>query len=64
MTANEMALYIGKVAQHDAAGYSATVRIYDARMSYGRIQLRVTPVTGNGNVWVNADSLTSVREAS
>lgn len=32
-----------------------SIRILDARISYSRVDLLVTPVTGTGQTWVSAE---------
>lgn len=59
--------YIGKryryhIAQMSerSSGLTFHVRIIDARHTYGRIQLCITPATdGSGSRWVNLESLGS-----
>ncbi|KQC34733.1 hypothetical protein [Frankia sp. ACN1ag] len=31
------------------------IRVYDARISYGRPQLQIQPISGRGVRWVDAD---------
>lgn len=38
--------------------FDTSVRITDAKMSYGRLLYQVVPISGTGSVWVKADRIT------
>ncbi len=59
MTSKEIHELLSKAATlHGKDGMDIAVRIVDAREAYGRLDVRVTPVAGSGEVWVNADRVT------
>lgn len=39
-------------------GITVPVRVLDARRAYGRIELQVTPLNGEGEAWVQAAYVT------
>ena len=56
MSTSELMLVIGKTGLLAAEGFSVLVRITDARgPNWGRIDYHVTPVSGQGSVWVDAN---------
>ena len=60
MTASELAKLVGMTATVPVRrGMMGTVeievRIIDARDSYGRTDLLIRPVAGDGEAWVSAD---------
>lgn len=57
MTTKELAKYIGMDAEHDNGFYRAAVKIADARVMYGAVQVQVTPLAGRGTAWVRLDSV-------
>ena len=60
-TAREMAKDIDKVATwHNNAQWN--VYILDARVSWGKIQYKLIPVSGEGAFWVDEGSVSSIRE--
>jgi len=58
MTVAEMAKYIGQTADYYAVTNMVfAVVIADARMSWGKLQLRIKPRDGYGVKWVDAESV-------
>ena len=55
MTASELARLIGHEATISSDGLQVRVRILDGRTAYGREDLLVTPVAGEGQRWVSAE---------
>lgn len=56
----ELSAFIGKHYRYHLNGLTFHVRVIDARVVYGAIQLCITPATdGNGSKWVSANSLDS-----
>lgn len=56
--AKELAQYIGKRGQiRTSDGLLVEVEVLDARLTYGRIQIQVTPCMGVGNAWKNLESV-------
>jgi hypothetical protein len=55
MTLAEYSTYIGRTATVTDVfpGVDMAVRIIDVRTAFGRIDVKVTPVTGSGDTWVN-----------
>ena len=61
-TAREMAKDIDKVATwHNNAQWN--VYILDARVSWGKIQYKLIPVSGDGVFWVDEGSVANIRES-
>lgn len=56
MTIADYMAYVNKTAtlQDVLPGFDVTVRITDVRSAFGRIDVQVVPVAGNGATWVNA----------
>jgi len=51
-TATELNAYVGKKGLWDSPlGVKIPVLILDARKAYGRFELKVTPISGSGEVW-------------
>lgn len=42
----------GLVAMH---GWLVAVRVLDARSNFGRVDVLVTPITGNGERWIDLE---------
>jgi hypothetical protein len=51
----ELVKLIGKQGELDAYPLTYEVEIIDVKSVYGNDRLQVTPVSGSGTVWVNAD---------
>ena len=52
MTYREAATYVGKLGVLHTEGLRINVRIIDARKAYGRIDVLVEPIGGEGEAWV------------
>lgn len=64
MTAKELSTYVGKTGQwtvNAGAGVSVPVKINDARIMFGRVDLSVAPVGGIGECWVDRDSVSDLK---
>jgi hypothetical protein len=57
MTTQETMKLIGTTAQLPCEGMMISVRITDAKNSYGSDRVLITPVSGSGSRWVNLSSL-------
>lgn len=57
MTARELSTAIGREADYRANNMMFRVKVIDAKMSYGRPLLQITPAAGMGATWVTVDSL-------
>jgi hypothetical protein len=58
MTTAELAKYIDQTATyHGVPGLVIEVKVIDARMSWGQVQLQIQPTSGSGSKWINAESL-------
>ena len=58
MTALELAKYVGRPGDYYAVpGLVVDVKVIDARVSWGQVQLQIQPTSGSGSKWVNAESL-------
>jgi len=58
MTTQDTMKLIGTTALLPCEGMMVSVRITDAKNSYGADRVQITPVAGSGSRWVN---LTSIR---
>ena len=61
MNAIELTTYIdrtGTVAPIANSGWRFNVRVVNARISYGGLQLEVEPIAGTGRKWVDARKVT------
>jgi hypothetical protein len=58
MTARELYDWIGAVrGLRTREGFTVLVQVIDARHTYGRTQVQVSPLRGQGRAWVEADRL-------
>jgi hypothetical protein len=58
MSVNELAKMIGRTGFIYARGeMSVSVRIVDAKISYGAVRYLVEPIAGRGSTWVNLDTI-------
>lgn len=57
MTLAQYQHYVHKLAilENVLPGLDVAVRITDVRSAFGRIDVRVTPVSGHGDTWVNVN---------
>lgn len=64
MNTSELAKTIGQTGTLSGRRneFSTTVRIIDAKMSYGRILYQVTPISGTGTVWVDSNRVKIERD--
>lgn len=60
MTATQLTEHIGKTVEYHLSSPALTisVRIKDARVSYGKPQYQVEPVGGHGLAWVADTKIT------
>lgn len=60
MTAAELTELVGRSGVWRTIGDCLKIRIktLDARQSYGRVDVRITPEAGNGEAWVDSDFVT------
>jgi hypothetical protein len=66
-TANDMYPMIGQVGDlyvGDLAELRFAVRVVDVRQRFGRIDVLVTPLAGDGQAWKSLDSITNLRGES
>ena len=52
MTAAEMSKYIGQTLTVACKGMAVDVKVIDARTRFGRVDLKVEPVSGAGTAWI------------
>ena len=57
MTTATLQQHIGATYRWAFRGLSFDVRCVDARVSYGKVQLFIVPVSGSGQCWVDLTSL-------
>lgn len=56
-TACALAPFIGRTAQVKGNGIRPSVRILDARLNWGRVQLLIAPLAGEGTQWVDEGTI-------
>ena len=57
-TIKELASLIGTTGEYNVSrDLWITVTVEDARFTYGKLQLEVTPVAGRGTMWVHAENV-------
>lgn len=54
MSVKEMAANIGKVGLLSIQSLRVRVTVLDVRVTFGRTDFQVSPVDGQGNVWVES----------
>lgn len=54
MSVKEMAANIGKVGLLSIQSLRVRVTVLDVRVTFGRIDFQVTPVDGQGDVWIES----------
>jgi hypothetical protein len=56
MTLTEYAHLLNQTAtlENVLPGFDVAVRILDVRSYFGRVDVRVTPIAGHGDTWVDA----------
>ena len=66
MTLNDYQHYMNQTATlaNVLPGLAVTVRITDVRQAFGRVDVKVTPVSGNGETWVSVNRVTVMGEKS
>lgn len=52
---------IGQIGDIHISGLTITVEISDSRSRYGKTDLRVTPLSGSGAIWKEADNVRNIR---
>lgn len=65
MTLADYHAYVNKTAilENVLPGLDVAVRILDVRTVFGRTDVRVTPVSGHGDTWVNVNRVMLKAEA-
>ena len=53
-TSQELAAFVGQTGRIDLNGLSIQVKVQDARLRFGHIDLLLTPEAGDGQRWVEA----------
>jgi hypothetical protein len=61
MSISEMAKMIDKTMLYRLNGLEFSVRVIDMKQAYGVARAEITPIGGNGRIWVNLDSLCEVK---
>lgn len=57
MTSKDLTQYIGQKLEWQASTkVTVSVKILDARETFGRTDLLITPVSGQGEQWVSSES--------
>jgi hypothetical protein len=64
MNTLELSKFIGQPGSVTLNGLSVHVRISDVKRSYGNVRYLVTPLSGSGSVWVDANRVQLVNENS
>ena len=55
MTATELQKYLHRRGKYRSNGFKFAVEIIDARFVYTRLELRIVPISGEGDCWVMAN---------
>lgn len=53
-TQKDLSAFIGKTGTYQTGGLTVNVKIVDARLTFGRVDLFITPVSGLGQKWTMA----------
>jgi hypothetical protein len=53
----ELAQYLGRSGHYHVQGMEVAVKVTDARVSFGQVQLEIEPYSGTGTAWVARDSV-------
>ena len=56
-TVRELAQYLGRSGHYHVQGMEVAVKVMDARVSFGQVQLAIAPYSGSGSAWVARDSV-------
>jgi hypothetical protein len=56
-TVKELAQYLGRSGRYHVQGMKFAVKVVDARVSFGAVQLQIAPYSGAGRTWVYRDSV-------
>lgn len=57
MSVAALAALIGRPGLWRVAGVRVPVSVIDARKCFGRIDLKISPVDGDGAIWVQSDAV-------
>jgi len=57
MTATEMAKLIKRTGSYWVLDMKIAIRVVDARMRFGDLDVRIAPIAGEGSTWVRRDSI-------
>ena len=57
MTSRELVRLLDKEGTLSLGGFTIPVRILDARENFGRVDVLVEPITGEGQAWYSADNV-------
>jgi len=57
MTATELAKHLGKNGEYRINGLGVMVTVVDARMRFGEMDFKITPLTGTGEIWTRASGV-------
>ncbi|MDI3298369.1 MAG: hypothetical protein QJR08_04275 [Bacillota bacterium] len=63
LTERQMEPVVGKTAMMAVEKWRIQVRVLDSRYVFGRQDVLVEPVSGEGRAWVDAARLTMIEEA-
>jgi hypothetical protein len=56
-TVKELAQYLGRPGHYHVQGMKFGVKVLDARVSFGAVQLQIAPYSGSGTAWVDRGSV-------
>jgi len=57
-TAKELVSYIGRCGSIHLGKVVVNVRVTDARVSWGAVQVEIEPLSGSGSQWVDVSGVT------
>lgn len=53
-TSRELQTYVGQTGRFTVNGLTIQIKVQDARVRFGHVDLLLTPVAGNGSRWVES----------
>jgi len=57
VTVRGLGQFLGRSGHFHVQGMEVAVKVVDARVSFGQVQLEIEPYSGSGSAWVALDSI-------
>lgn len=64
LTVSQLAGTIGRTGTIRANDLVVTVRVDDVRTNFGRVEYSVTPIAGDGHIWIDAARFVEVHHVA